>query len=139
MNLDRLEQYKDKLKEIKLLESRIIEMRQEETEIVSDTVRGSSSSFPYTQYTVKITGLNVKKREKINRVIERLIIRKTALYHDLEEVEQFVDEIQDSRVRQIIELRYIKGMSWNAVSTKVYNYPNGDRARKTIKRFFEEM
>lgn len=135
----RLEQYKDKSKEIKLLESRIIEMRQEETEIVSDTVCGSSSSFPYTQHTIKISGLNAKKREKIYRVMERLIKRKTALYNELEEVEKFIDNIQDSKVRQIIQLRYIKGMSWNVVASKVYNYPNGDRVRKRIKRFFEEI
>ena len=56
----------------------------------------------------------------------------------MEEIENFIETVDDSKVRQIIELRYIKGMSWNTVAKKVYGYPNGGTARKKIKRFFEE-
>ncbi|MBU5438304.1 hypothetical protein KQI42_09805 [Tissierella sp. MSJ-40] len=138
MDLKKLEQYKDKTREIKMLESRILEIQQEAEEYVSDTVRGSTSAFPYTEHTIRITGIDMKKRERVNNVKEKLIIRKTALYHELEEIENFIESVEDSKVRQIIELRYIKGMQWNRVALKVYGYPNGDTARKKIKRFFKE-
>lgn len=138
MELKKLEQFMDKTKEIKILENRILEIQQEAEECVSDTVRASSKSFPYTQHTVRITGIDMKKRERVNRVREKLIRRKTALYHELEEIENFIEDVEDSKVRLIIELRYIKGMSWNMVAQKVYGYPNGDTARKKIKRYFKE-
>lgn len=138
MDLKRLEQFKDKAKEITILENRILEIQKEAEECVSDTVRASSNVFPYTQHTVRITGIDVKKHEKINRVQQKLIKRKTALYYELEEIENFIENVEDSKVRQIIELRYIKGMSWNAVARNVYGYPNGDTARKKVTRFFKE-
>ncbi|SHG90064.1 hypothetical protein SAMN02744040_00093 [Tepidibacter thalassicus DSM 15285] len=138
MDLKKLEQFKDKIKEIKILENRILEMQQESEEIVSDVVRASSKSFPYTEHTIKITGVNIKRRDKIKRVTERLNDRKLKLYRELEEIENFIENIEDSKVRQIIELRYIKGMTWSMVALKVYGYPNGDTPRKRIKRYFKK-
>lgn len=138
MELKKLEQFMDKSREIKILENRILEIRQETRELVSDTVQASSSSFPYTQHTVRVTGIDVRKTERINRIKDKLYKRKTALYHDLEEIECFIETVEDSKLRQIIELRYIKGMAWNTVAQKVYGYPNGDAARKKIKRFFKK-
>ena len=138
MELKQLEQFKDKVTEIKILENRIMEIQQEAEECVSDTVRASSKHFPYTQHAIRITGIDIKKRDKVNRVREKLIRRKAALYHELEEIESYIEDVEDSKVRQIIQLRYIKGMPWNVVAQKVYGYPNGDTARKKIKRFFKE-
>lgn len=138
MELKELEQFRDKTREIKILENRIKEIQQEADECVSDTVKASSQSFPYTQHTVRITGIDIKKQKRINNVKEKLIRRKASLYRDLEEVESFIENIEDSKTRQIVELRYIKGMSWNMVAQKVYGYPAGDTARKRIKRYFKK-
>lgn len=139
MELKQLEQFMDKTREIEILENRITEMQQEATDYVSDTVTASSSTFPYTQHTVRITGIDIKKIDRLNRVKDKLINRKHELYKELEEIETFIENVEDSKVRQIIELRYIKGMAWNPVAEKVYGYPNGDTARKKIKRFFKEI
>lgn len=139
MELKKLEHFRDQVKEIKMLENRIKELEQDMNECVSDSVRASSKVFPYIQHTVRITGVDARKVDKIRRVRERLNQRKIKLYHDMNEVEKFIDDLEDSKLRQIIELRYINGRTWNSVAFKVYGQPNGETARKKVIRYFKKI
>jgi hypothetical protein len=66
-------------------------------------------------------------RERANRLQDCLI-----------SLEEFIDTVEHTEVRQIIEYRYISGLPWNVTVRKIYGYPCGDRARMAISRFFEK-
>lgn len=121
MILKQLEEFRDLVKEIEILEQRIEKLEHETEECVSDTVKAASKSFPYIPHTVRITGVDVRKLHKIRRVKEILNKRKDKLYRDMEEVDSFIDNVDESRIRQIITLRYIKGFTWNYIPiTRAY-------------------
>lgn len=136
MNLDQLEQFRYLKNEINMLENRIIDLRNRNESFVSDTVTGSSKDRPFQQHTIIITGYGNPNMEKISELEIKYIKRQEQLCEELQKIENFIDRLQNSELRQIIELRYVKGFSWNAVARNVYGYPSGDTARMAVKRFF---
>lgn len=138
MTINQLEQLRHLEKEIKMLERRIADYEDRPEAFVSDSVVGSSPCIPYQPHTITIKGYGNQYQDKINALQIKYIVRKQQLCKELEEIEAFIEGLQDSRLRQIIEYRYVKGMSWNEVAKNVYGYPNGDAARKAVKRFFEK-
>lgn len=106
--------------------------------IISDTVRGSSAAFPYTEHVVKITGVSAWH---VNRIaaLERMRRRREAKARALLlEIETFLAEIDDARARRVIELHYIKGRTWREVARTVYGSPLYESAaRKFAERFIK--
>lgn len=139
MTLNQLEQYRALTKEVKMLERRIADLESRPESFVSDTVIGSAQCIPYQPHTITIHGYGNQYQDKINALRVKYIARQQQLYKQMEEIESFVDGLDDSRLRQIIEYRYVKGMPWNAVAKNVYGYPSGDTARKAVTRFFEKF
>ncbi|MCI8857351.1 MAG: hypothetical protein HFH26_12525 [Clostridiaceae bacterium] len=139
MTLKQLEQYRDLAKEVKMLERKISDLESRPGSFVVDSVVGSSQCIPFQPHAITIQGYGNQYQDKINALRIKYADRKKALVGQLEEIETFVDGLEDSRLRQIIEYRYIKGMPWNAVAKNVYGHPQGDTARKAVKRFFEKI
>ena len=138
MMLKQLEQYRDLAKEVKMLERKISDLESRPGSFVADSVVGSSPCIPFQPHAITIQGYGNQYQDKINVLRAKYAARKKALVGQLEEIETFVDGLEDSRLRQLIEYRYIKGMPWNAVAKNVYGYPNGDTARMTVTRFFSK-
>jgi len=136
MNLQRLEQYLDKVREIEMLENRINELK--EKAVVADSVK-DGSRWPYNTHITVVRGTDIKATEKLSEIQTMLYKRKRFLYAELAEIERFLSRVTNSKIRQIIELRCIKGLSWNAVAQKIYGYPCGDRARMKVKRFLKKF
>jgi len=116
------------------LERRI---RRCEVEAVADTVTGSSREAPYQPQVIRITGVESADSSFPMRV--KLVARRERIKKLLAEIDDFIDTVEDSDVRLIIQLRYIDGDSWRVVARKVYGYPCEDRARMKITRFFAEI
>lgn len=94
--------------------------------MLHSAVRGSDSEFPYIQHTISIDGLDVT--EENDRLLERI----RELEQQKKEVEDFVDQIEDSLTRRIFEYRYIQGdykpdWRWIAAKLKGGNTPDGVR------------
>lgn len=94
--------------------------------MLHSAVRGSDSEFPYIQHTISIDGLDVT--EENDRLLERI----RELEQQKKEVEDFVDQIEDSLTRRIFEYRYIQGdykpdWRWIAAKVKGGNTPDGVR------------
>ncbi len=136
MNLQRLEQYIDSVREIEMLENRINELK--EKAVVADSVK-DGSRWPYNTHITVVRGTDIKATEKLSEIQTMLYKRKRFLYAELAEIERFLSRVTNSKIRQIIELRCIKGLSWNAVAQKIYGYPCGDRARMKVKRFLKKF
>lgn len=131
MTIERLEQYAALKREIKSLERRITKA-QASGGGVTDTVTASMKNFPYIQRPIKIVG---SKAAGLTRTLENRLDR---LERETEEVESWLDSVGDSEMRQIIQYRYVDGLTWIAVSNRVYGYPSENKARLKLKRFFEK-
>lgn len=129
--LKQLKQVKYMKKEINVLQARINELKSSPP-IVSDTVSASLKDFPYTKTTVEISGID----RKLQKLIRRLQEREDKLTTEIEVIETYLNSIEDSCIRQIIELKFIQCHSWNYTAKIVFGYPCGDKARKKVERFF---
>lgn len=114
MTKKELLQYRYLLIEIKELENKI---KNYEGKIVTDKVQSSQREFPYTQYELKIQGvedsLYIKKlREKLFYRIEKCKKLKV-------DIENFINNIEDSRTRLVFQLRYVEGKSWAYISRQL--------------------
>lgn len=61
------------------------------------------------------------------------------LTRKLLEVEEYIESIEDSRVRTIIRLRYIEGMTWQQVATYMGGDNSEDSVKKTAQRFLKKI
>ena len=129
MTKEQLGQYKCLCLEIKELENRLNNLKRQE---VSDKVIASSSDFPYNQYQLKIQGYEDDKY--IDKIRVRLIRRIRRCKKLRLEIEEFIEEIEDSRIRLIFELRYIQDKSWVYISNKLGS-SNESYARKSHDRY----
>lgn len=110
MSLDDLKQYKLLKREIADLEQRV-----KRESKVTDVVSGSSSEPPYTKHPISVTGYtyNNKLKSKYARKLREL--QKKAI-----DIEEYVQSIDDSLVRQIFRYKYIDCLSREMVAEKLH-------------------
>lgn len=132
VTLEMLEQYDDMCREAKMWEQELDELRKKNT-VVKDTVRGSMSSFPYTTHSVTIQGMQ-KPNGRIAAQEKRLEERMERLDAMLTEIDDFIDKLEDSQLRQIIQYHYVNGYSWVKTARLVNNKESAVKMR--VKRHF---
>lgn len=150
MTLEELEQFRHLKKEIKMLEKQIAAYTNQCQTFVSDSVLGSSPHPPFrphiitvksyadADYTDKQNQRNLHSG-KLKTLQEKYTARTNALYQSLINIEDFIGSVNNSKVRQILEYRYVNGLSWNSVAKKVYGYPNGNTARMAVIRYLKKI
>lgn len=135
MNKDQLRQLRHLKREIELLQDQIINL---ESEIVTDKVRGSDPEYPYTEKSFYITGFaHEEHSRKMKRLKERLQRRVDDLLELVAEINEFVEDIDDSLLRQIIILRHVNGLTWEQVAAHVGGGNTADSVRKMHDRYLE--
>lgn len=123
-------------KEIKDLKARIAKV-EKRNDIVSDTVQ-SSSGFPYTQHSVGITGASARKYEllkKYNKKLDRFMIKLLQMQN---EIEDFIEDLEDADLRRIMRYRYIDGFGWIKIM-HLMEYESESKARMKHDRFLEKI
>ena len=126
MTIEQLKQYRSICAEI---EEKTTELN---NTILRDAVKGSDDEFPYIQHSVEISGI-VDDGRLAHRVS---VLKQTKV-----EIEEFIDNIDDSLTRRIFEYRYIKGKvmpSWQTVAFKVGGGNTTDSVRKAHERFLRK-
>ena len=104
--------------------------------LVFDSIRSSSSK----ERIIPVIGISPRYMTIYNKRKERLENHIKKLLDKLSDIEDFVQNIEKSEIRQIIELRYIRGLTWRKTAEKVYNgYASEDTPRKAIKQFFKVL
>ena len=135
-------QYSDLQEEVKEVRERIerterqIEKIKEEGNVI-DTVSGGSGNtqhfkiegFPYPEYSRKKTLLYARKATLASLEME--------LLGTLNQVEEFIASVDDSRMRRIITLRFIENLSWNKVADRIGGGNTEDSVKKAFYRFME--
>lgn len=135
MNKETLENYRNLNFEIYKLERRIKKL--ETSKVAHDRVTASNSEFPYQAITVEIEGV-ADNSERINRLKNILKVRKKKAEEQQLEIEEFISNIFDSRLRLIFEMRYIDNKSWMSISRK-FGSCHESYARKLHNRYLKEV
>ncbi len=138
MTIERLEQYKSICLEEAELKKRLAtteaRANRRYQSITSATVQGSSPYLPYQKRTLAVRGYQVR-RVKLVAVLENQYKRKhLAALQEAREIEEWLDTVQDMRLRRLVRYRYVEGLSWRATATRVYGHPCEDAARKYVER-----
>jgi hypothetical protein len=138
-----LTQYSDLQEEVKEVRNRIESTEKQIAKIeeegnVIDTVCGGTGGiqhfkiegFPYPEYSRKKSLLYVRKATLVNLELE--------LTETLNQVEEFIAGVEDSRIRRIITLRFIENLSWNKVADRIGGGNTEDSVKKSFYRFMEK-
>lgn len=136
-------QYCDLQEEIKEVRQRIdktekqLERIEQDGNVIDKVMGGEGGlqsfkieGFPYPAYSRKKTLLYSRKATLTNLEME--------LLETLNKVEEFIASIDDSRIRRIINLRFIEGLSWNKVADRIGGGNTEDSVRKAFTRFMEK-
>lgn len=146
-----LEQYLEIRQEIRDLNDRIDkgERRLERIEregVVSDTVKGTRKDG--TIGPIKITGYPLPEVDQVKDMIKKRMAKLHILEEELQEavnaVDEFIEEIPQSDLRQIFRLYYLDDMTWAAVAINMnYRFPKRkyteDSCRKRHDRYLEKI
>ena len=131
-----LKQYRHLVMEIKDIDRRIISHNR--AEVQRDTVRGG---YGGTQH-FDIEGQPDKGKTLEKSRLQMEILQKKKKRAELEArtaaVEAFIDAVDDSRMRQILRLRYMDGMSWNETAKNIGEFGQGDAVRISCSRFLRK-
>lgn len=135
-------QYSDLQEEVKEVRERIERTERQIAKIeedgnVIDTVSGGGGGiqhfkiegFPYPEYSRKKTLLYARKATLASLELE--------LMEMLNQVEEFIASVNDSRMRRIITLRFIDNLSWNKVADRIGGNNTEDSVKKAFYRFME--
>lgn len=136
-------QYSDLQEEVKEVRERIERTERQIAKIeedgkVIDTVSGGCGGiqhfkiegFPYPEYSRKKTLLYARKATLAGLEME--------LLETLNQVEEFIVSLDDSRMRRIINLRFIDKLSWVQVANRLDSNSTADGVRMEFNRFMQQ-
>lgn len=146
-------EYADMKEEIKDLRRRIEADRREIERLMKMSVADSVTCGKKGRKPLQVVRIQGKPEARIGRK-EKALERKIALLEDLEasllekqtEVEEYIQQIEKSRIRIMFRLYYIDGLTWEMVAMKMnYIFPKKripftkDSCRKLHDRFLEKV
>ena len=130
MTKEKLLEYSNLAKEIKDLERRIKNI-EKQSEMVSDVVQNGVKG------RAVIYGVDVKRKLRLEKYKKKLNDFRTRLAEESLEVEEFIQKILSSKIRQIFRYRYYDGLQWFQIADKM-GYNSETAPRKKHDRFLEK-
>lgn len=138
-----LNQYNDLVAEIHDLEEKIAKIRKELDKIeqqgaVVDTVSGGYGGtqhfriegFPYPEYDKKRHLLKIREAQLVSYQIQQMEL--------VNEIERFLQNVDDAAMRRIIDYRIVRQLSWNRVADLMGGDATEDSVRIAFSRFMEK-
>lgn len=133
MDKKQLAQYRILKLEIDDLEEKLSNI---ENKFVMDKVQASAIEYPYNPYSLKISGIEEDAYTEKLKLRLRRRIRKCKSVRL--EIEDYIDSIQDARIRYVFTKRYIDGWTWIKISMRLGS-TNEAYARILHDRFFKNL
>lgn len=130
MNKQILIQHTDLIKEKEKIEKRIQRL-EKQSDMISDVVQNG-----YKRHAV-IRGFDITRSKKLNELKNILVERDAMITIQQIEIENYINTIEQSDIRQILEHRYIDNMNWYQIQT-IMGYRHEDTARKKHNKFIEK-
>lgn len=142
-----LETYRATLVEIEVLEKHLDKLLKDEREWKqTETVKGSSSEFPYLPTVFKVSGFSFDDSEAVTEIKKlqkqtktKILQKKLSLERQKAAVECWLDSVTDPNIRCIIRLHYIEGLSYAAVCRQLGEEGDGTTQRKQMNKFWESQ
>jgi len=132
--------------EIADLEERIQKLRKEIGRMeskdyqVSDSVKGTRRDGTYG--SIRITGypyqLCQQKRWQLKRREDNLTKFQAELLELTNEVDDYINGLEDSRMRRMLRHKYLDGLSWVQVAHRMGKKYTADNCRVTVSNFLNK-
>ena len=122
MDKQELQQLGDIKKEIEFLKRQIYQAENTvgDPGMISDSVKGSSKTFPFTERTFKIRGVDWSGyHERVERLKRKLSGKMEELMEKVDEINDYISSIPDSETRMILHCKFIKGMTWEEIEAEL--------------------
>lgn len=127
MTREQLEEYRSKKDEIAELEYKLKHLSEDYVD--NDIIFDYRNGYPQPQ---AIVGVDVNKYDNARA---RYQIRLQKLQKECDEVEEFVEAIEDSLIRRIFRMYYIDGMTQDKVAKELHIHRSG--ISKKISEFLK--
>lgn len=146
MDKDILVQYTDLQEEIRDINRRAEcargQMERLETEgTVLDAVKGTRQDGTFG--SIRIEGFPYADYEKRRRSLQSYLLKLAEMEEKLLELtnqaEEYINSIEDSRMRRIVQYRIMDGLSWYEVADRMGGKATSEGCRKYFERFFEKF
>lgn len=146
MDKDILVQYTDLQEEIRDIRQRVErasgQMERLETEgTVLDAVKGTRQDGTFG--SIRIEGFPYADYEKRRRSLQNYLLKLADMEEKLLELtnqaEEYINSIEDSRMRRIVQYRILDGLSWYEVADRMGGKATSEGCRKYFERFFEKF
>ena len=107
---------------------------------VADSVKGTRKDGTYGP--IRITGYPYQDAEKCKHLMEQRE-KKLKAFQDKQliltnEVEDFINGIEDVRMRRMLRYKYFDGLSWVQVAHRMGGKATADGCRMAVERFLQE-
>lgn len=102
--------------------------------LATDVVTGSSSHFPYIETKFKITGIDTRLLDDLEKSIAKNIKEAIEARY---EIENYINGIDEPQLREILRSRFIDCQKWKQVGKE--NFISTDHARKRVREFLKEI
>lgn len=136
MDKGRLKKHKKNKDRLKRIDEKIEELCGREVQVVSGKVTGSSKDFPYTEVRTLVQMYEPYENERINKRIREYETERLVLLQEVEEVDQYIEEIKDYEVREIFELSFVEGKKQREVADTI-GYSRG-RISQIISEYLKD-
>lgn len=125
--------------ELENIEKRIKEIDNKPRKVVQDSVKASSSEYPYTSHTTKIEGIEEPRYNLRKKTLKKQYKSKLKRIEKLlKNIEYELNYIKDSEIREIIRMRYEENLNWIQIQIRM-KYESESKAKMKLKRFFENL
>lgn len=146
MDKDILVQYTDLQEEIRDIRRRAErahgQMERLETEgTVLDAVKGTRQDGTFG--SIRIEGFPYADYEKRRRSLQSYLLKLAEMEEKLLELtnqaEEYINSIEDSRMRRIVQYRILDGLSWYEVADRMGGKATSDSCRMYYERFLQKF
>lgn len=96
------------------------------------TVRGSDEEFPYLSHSMQVSGVQ-STTDNQNALIK---VRKLEMKK--QEIENFIDNIEDSLTRRIFRMKFIEGKNWVQIAMQLDGDNTPDGVRMHTNRYLQK-
>jgi len=107
-------------------------------------VQASQMQIPFKLHSVKVEGIAITDRKKWLKIkaeltdVKKLIeLKSEQLVCKYNRLNRYIQSVDDSLIRQILELRFIEGLNWNKVADGIGGNNTEDSIKKACYRFLK--
>ncbi len=121
MDKEELGKYRALKREVEQLEERINKLcaKSDDIPVVKGKVKASSPVFPYTEHRVSVQMSLPEAADRISRLMRIYEQRKAEAEEAMLRIEQYINSIPDSEIRQIFQMRFIDGMKLREIAERL--------------------